>query len=39
MSENNRFAERLTPDNAVLVMLDHQTGLLVNCRDQESSLC
>ena len=34
----NRFAERLTPDNAVLVMIDHQTGLLVGCRDQDASL-
>lgn len=29
------FAERLTPDNAVLTLIDHQTGLLVGCRDQD----
>jgi nicotinamidase-related amidase len=27
------FAERLSPDNAVLSLIDHQTGLLVNVRD------
>lgn len=27
------FAETLTPDNAVLSLIDHQTGLLVNVRD------
>jgi len=31
----NKFAERLTIDNAVLAMVDHQTGLLVNVRDQD----
>ncbi len=36
--DDNRFAERLTPDNAVIAMLDHQTGLLVNCRDQDSTV-
>ncbi|MGF1680252.1 isochorismatase family protein [Photobacterium minamisatsumaniensis] len=34
----NIFAERLTPDNAVLAMIDHQTGLLVSCRDQDVHL-
>lgn len=32
---DNKFAERLTLDNAVLTMVDHQTGLLVNVRDQD----
>ncbi len=35
---NNRFAERLTPENAVLALVDHQTGLLVSCRDQDPNL-
>ena len=30
-----RYSERLTPDNAILAMIDHQTGLLVNYRDQD----
>ncbi|KXF82831.1 isochorismatase family protein [Enterovibrio coralii] len=34
----NKFAETLTPDNAVLAMIDHQTGLLVSCRDQDPHL-
>ncbi len=34
----NKFAEMLTPDNAVLAMIDHQTGLLVSCRDQDPHL-
>jgi len=34
----NKFAETLTPDNAVLAMIDHQTGLLVSCRDQDPNL-
>ncbi len=34
----NKFAETLTTDNAVLAMIDHQTGLLVNCRDQDPHL-
>lgn len=32
------FAERLTPDNAVVAMIDHQTGLLLSCRDQDVHL-
>ncbi len=32
------FYERLTPDNAVVAMIDHQTGLLVNCRDMDAVL-
>lgn len=32
------FSERLTPDNATLAMIDHQTGLLVNCRDLDPHL-
>ena len=32
------FAERLTPENAVVAMIDHQTGLLVSCRDQDPHL-
>jgi len=35
---NKHFAERLTPENAVLAMIDHQTGLLVSCRDQDPHL-
>jgi len=34
----NKFAETLTIDNAVLAMIDHQTGLLVSCRDQDPHL-
>ncbi|MES0810935.1 isochorismatase family protein [Roseibium sp. SCPC15] len=30
---SNKFAEFLTPDNAVLAMIDHQTGLLASVRD------
>jgi hypothetical protein len=30
-----RYTERLTPDNAILAMIDHQAGLLVNYRDQD----
>lgn len=26
----SKFSEVLTPDNAVLAMIDHQTGLLVS---------
>ena len=29
----NKFSEFLTTDNAVLAMIDHQTGLLANVRD------
>jgi len=28
-----RFAQTLTPDNAILAMIDHQTGLMVGVRD------
>jgi len=34
----NKFSEMLTADNAVLTMIDHQTGLLVSCRDQDPHL-
>lgn len=34
----NKFTQTLTPDNAVLAMIDHQTGLLVSCRDQDPHL-
>lgn len=34
----NKFAETLIIDNAVLAMIDHQTGLLVSCRDQDPHL-
>ena len=34
----NKFTEMLTTDNAVLAMIDHQTGLLVSCRDQDPHL-
>lgn len=30
---SNRYSEFLTPDNAVLAMIDHQTGLLASVRD------
>lgn len=30
---SNKFAEFLSPDNAVLAMIDHQTGLLASVRD------
>lgn len=30
---SSKFAEFLTPDNAVLAMIDHQTGLLASVRD------
>lgn len=29
----NKFTEMLTTENAVLAIIDHQTGLLVSCRD------
>lgn len=32
------FTERLTPGNAVIAMIDHQTGLLLSCRDQDVHL-
>ncbi len=34
MSDKKQY-ETLTADNAVFAFVDHQTGLLVNCRDQE----
>jgi len=34
----SKFTEMLTVDNAVLAMIDHQTGLLVSCRDQDPHL-
>ena len=34
----NKFTEMLTIDNAVLAMIEHQTGLLVSCRDQDPHL-
>lgn len=34
----SKFSEFLTKDNAVLAMIDHQTGLLVSCRDQDPHL-
>ena len=30
---SDKFSEFLTPDNAVLAMIDHQTGLLASVRD------
>ena len=33
--QNQNLYERLTPDNAVLALIDHQVGLLVGCRDQD----
>ncbi|NIB40834.1 hydrolase [Pseudomaricurvus alkylphenolicus] len=35
---SKQFAETLTPDNAVLAMIDHQTGLLVGVRDLNPTL-
>ena len=32
------YAERLTIENATLAMIDHQTGLLVSCRDYDPHL-
>jgi len=32
------FYERLTPENAAVAMIDHQTGLLVNCRDMDATV-
>jgi len=29
----NKYSEVLTPDNAILAMIDHQTGLMVGVRD------
>lgn len=34
----SKFTEMLTTDNVVLAMIDHQTGLLVSCRDQDPHL-
>ena len=34
----NKFSQTLTPDNAVLAMIDHQTGLLVGVRDLDPML-
>lgn len=33
MNTNNRFTEFLTKENAVLTLIDHQTGLLASVRD------
>ena len=38
LSGVKKFTETLTVDNAVLAMIDHQTGLLVSCRDQDAHL-
>ncbi len=38
MSTNNVYAERLTADNSILAMIDHQTGLMVSCRDYDPHL-
>ncbi|WP_096086229.1 isochorismatase family protein [Agaribacterium haliotis] len=34
----SKFHEFLSADNAILAMIDHQTGLLVSCRDQDPHL-
>lgn len=34
----NKFSETLTKDNSVLALIDHQTGLLVSCRDLDPHL-
>ena len=31
--ENKRYSERLTPDNAALLLIDHQVGFLTGVRD------
>src|SRR5438876_7580178 len=31
--ENKRYSERLTPENAVLLLIDHQVGLFTGVRD------
>jgi len=31
--ENKRYQERLTPDNAALLLIDHQVGLFTGVRD------
>jgi nicotinamidase-related amidase len=31
--DNKRYSERLTPDNAALLLIDHQVGLLTGVRD------
>src|SRR5258706_5799296 len=31
--ESTRYQERLTPDNAALLLIDHQVGLLTGVRD------
>jgi len=31
--ENKRYAERLTPKNAALLLIDHQVGLFTGVRD------
>ncbi len=35
---NNNYAEFLTPDNAVLAMIDHQTGLMVGLGDEHPTV-
>ncbi|WHI50505.1 isochorismatase family protein [Microbulbifer sp. MLAF003] len=34
----NKYVETLTVDNSVLALVDHQTGLLVSCRDMDPHL-
>ncbi|MBL4762382.1 MAG: isochorismatase family protein [Gammaproteobacteria bacterium] len=34
----NKYAEFLTPDNAVLAMIDHQTGLMVGLGDEHPTV-
>jgi len=36
--KNNNYAEFLTPDNAVLAMIDHQTGLMVGLGDEHPTV-
>src|SRR4029434_3911814 len=31
--ENKKYSERLTPDNAALLLIDHQVGLFTGVRD------
>jgi hypothetical protein len=31
--ETKRYQERLTPDNAALLLIDHQVGLFTGVRD------
>lgn len=38
MTTSTKFSEFLTPDNAVLAMIDHQTGLMVGLGDEHPTV-